>query len=111
LALPPGPLACKTSLTSFVFYRAQCGRCHFSALENLNRGSAVVFSASRLTQAGSILPPNRIEVTVHRAFEQNPTAQVSGNGSCNSTDEQMHEKSSEKQSTWGLGEDVIERVM
>jgi hypothetical protein len=80
-------------------------QCHFGALENLDLCSGVALSKSMSTQDASISAPNRIEVTVHKAFEQHHTAQISDHESCISTNERMHEKSN----VWDLGDNVLER--
>jgi len=63
--------------------------------------SSTVFSKIERSQA-ALNSPDRIEVTVHTAFEQHTTPQTNDHGSYNSTDEQV----CEKPNAWGLGDDV-----
>ena len=46
----------------------------------------ISFSRSKRAQAVS-KSPNRIDVTVHTAFERHPTAQMNDHDSCNSANE------------------------
>jgi hypothetical protein len=92
-----------TRLTSFPFHPAQREHCHFRVVENLELSLGTSFSQSKSTKAASISPPNQIEVTVHEAFEQHPTAQMNDHGSINSTNAHVDEKPS----VWSLGDDVV----
>jgi hypothetical protein len=70
----------------------------YSTLGDHEMGS-VAFSRPKPPQVSSFLP-NRIEVTVHKDFEQHATAQTNDHGSNNSANEQFHEKPN----VWGLGD-------
>jgi hypothetical protein len=77
--------------------------------DTLELGS-VAYSRSKLPRA-SIIPPNRasrsrIEVTVHKAFEQHSSAQMNDNGSYETANVQMNEKPT----AWDLGDDTIRSV-
>ncbi|KAN0118725.1 hypothetical protein V8E52_004836 [Russula decolorans] len=62
---------------------------------------STVFSKTKRAQA-ALNSPDRIEVTVHTAFEQHTTTQTNDDDSYNSTNEQVHEKPN----PLGLGDDV-----
>jgi hypothetical protein len=49
---------------------------------------------------------NRIEVTVHKAFEQHSTAQMNDNGSYEIANMQVNEKPT----AWDLGDDTVHAV-
>ena len=49
---------------------------------------------------------NRIEVTVHKAFEQHSTAQMNDDGSSDTENVEMNEKPT----PWDLGEDTVHAV-
>ena len=49
---------------------------------------------------------NRIEVTVHKAFEQHSTAQMNDDGSSDTANVEMNEKPT----LWDLGEDTVHAV-
>jgi hypothetical protein len=62
---------------------------YFSAHKNLKLGN---LSLSRSKQAqASLNSTSRIEVTLHTAFEQHPTAQMNDHDSCNSANEHVLE--------------------
>jgi hypothetical protein len=63
------------SFFAFLSPRAQWDRCHFRKYQNL-QVSNLVFARTKQTDA-TPTTLNRIEVTVHTAFEQHPTAQKS----------------------------------
>ena len=63
--------------------------------------SSAIFSKTKRAQA-ALNSPDRIEVTVHTAFEQHTITQMNGNDSYNSMNEQVHEKPN----AWGLDDDV-----
>jgi hypothetical protein len=63
--------------------------------------SSAVFPKIKRAQA-ALNSPDRIEVTVHTAFEQHTTTQANDHDSYNSMNEQVHEKPN----TWGLDDDV-----
>jgi hypothetical protein len=90
--------------TSFTFYLTQRGQYRFrvSAQENTKLPKrSTVFSKTKRAQA-ALNSPDRIEVTVHTAFEQHTTTQTNDDDSYNSTNEQVHEKPN----PLGLGDDV-----
>jgi len=51
---------------------------------------------------GALTSPDRIEVTVHKAFEQQTTTQKIDHDSYKSTNGQVHENPN----AWGLDDDV-----
>jgi hypothetical protein len=63
--------------------------------------SSAIFSKTKRAQA-ALNSPDRIEVTVHTAFEQHTTTQTNDHDSYNNTNEQVHEKPN----AWGLDDDV-----
>ena len=63
--------------------------------------SSAIFPKTKWAQAASN-SPDRIEVTVHTAFEQHTTTQTNDHDSYNNTNEQVHEKPN----AWGLDGDV-----
>jgi hypothetical protein len=62
--------------------------------------SSAVFSKTK--REAALGSPDRIEVTVHTAFEQHTMTQTNDHDSYNSTNGQVHEKPN----AWGLGDDV-----
>jgi hypothetical protein len=62
------PDAYDTLQLPFLFILLSASNVQFSVLENLEQAA----------RTASISPPNRIEVTVHKSFEQHSTAQMSG---------------------------------
>jgi hypothetical protein len=63
--------------------------------------SSAISSNTKRAQAVSNAP-DRIEVTVHTAFEQHTITQTNDHDSYNSTNEQVHVKPN----TWGIDDDV-----
>ena len=86
----------KTAHHRFMFTDLQDEECS----QDLKLGN-ISFSRSKRAQAVSN-SPNRIEVTVHRAFEQHPTPQKNDHRLCESENGLIHEKSN----VWSLGDDV-----
>lgn len=84
-------------MTSFL-YRAQRGR--FSTLGDFQLGGAS--STKPKPRQTALISPNRIEVSVHTAFERHSPTQINDHGSCESGTEKVHEKPS----AWSLGDDV-----
>ena len=101
------PAAGTTLLLTFSFYLAQRGRCHYSR-ETLEMGSVPYSSpysrsCPRSKPVGATsLSQGRIEVTVHKAFEQHPTSQKTDGGS-DSPNAQTHEKPNV---SWSLVDDL-----
>jgi hypothetical protein len=95
--------------TSFTFCPTQRGRYRFSVSAKRDTKlprSSVIFSKTKQAQVVSN-SPDRIEVTVHRAFEQHTAIQTNDDVSYIGTDEQVHKKPN----AWGLDDDVVERGM
>jgi hypothetical protein len=63
--------------------------------------SGTIFSKMKRAQA-ALNSPDRIEVTVHKAFEQHTTTETNDHDSYNSTNGQVHEKPN----AWCLDDDV-----
>ncbi|KAF8492442.1 hypothetical protein F5888DRAFT_916436 [Russula emetica] len=73
-----------------------------SARENINLPMSSAVSSNIKRAQAALNSPDRIEVTVHTAFEQHTTTQTNDYDSYNCTNEQVHEKPN----AWGLGNDV-----
>ena len=102
--MPPGSPTCTIPSTFFTFYPTQGGKYRFrvSVRENnkLPKRSAVFSKTKRAQVALNSL--DRIEVTVHKAFEQHMTTQTNDHDLYNNTIEKVHQKPD----AWGLDGDV-----
>src|ERR1700679_2245617 len=103
--MPLDSPTCTISSTFFTFHPTQRGQYHFSVSARGNTklpmsSSVFSFSKIRRTQA-TLSSPDRIEVNVHTAFEEDTTIQTNEPESYNSTNEQLH-----KPNAWGLDDDV-----
>jgi hypothetical protein len=86
-------------------YPTQLWKYHFrvTAQENLKlRKSSTIFSKTKRARRADLNSPDRIEVTVHTAFEQHTTTETNDHDSYNSTNEQVHEMPN----AWGVHDDV-----
>jgi hypothetical protein len=76
--MPPGSPTCTIRSTSFIFYSIQRGQYRFrvGAQENNKLPKrSTIFSKTKRARA-TLSSPDRIEVTVHTAFEQHTTTRT-----------------------------------
>jgi hypothetical protein len=77
-------------------------RFRVTAQEDIKLPMSSAISSNTKRALAALTSQDRIEVTVHTAFEQHTTTQTNDHDSYNSANEQVHVKPS----AWGIDDDV-----